>query len=66
MHVVDPIVSDWVPAESDIGGHKPDFFAYPSGENNHPERDVPSRTASETPQYEGNIGLQEPHPDNLD
>jgi hypothetical protein len=27
---------------------------------------VPSRTASETPQYEGNIGLQEPHPDNLD
>jgi hypothetical protein len=66
MHVVDPIVSDWVPAESDIGGHKPDFSAYTSGENNHPGRDVPSRTASETPQYEGNIGLQEPHPDGLD
>jgi hypothetical protein len=66
IHVVDPIVSDWVSVESDIGGHKPDFSATTSGDYNHSERDVPSRAASETPQYEGNMDLEEPHPDDLD
>jgi hypothetical protein len=66
MHTIDPIPTKWVPAESDIDGHNPDFSATTSGVNDYHESDVPSRTASETPQEGGDVDLREPHPDDLD
>ncbi|KAH0360493.1 hypothetical protein KCU65_g9384, partial [Aureobasidium melanogenum] len=69
MHDVDPVVADWVPAESNIEVYNPDSFGLTSGENNHSERDGPSRAASEAPQNENDIdplSYTEPHPDDLD
>jgi hypothetical protein len=66
MHGIDPIVTEWVPAESDIDGHKPELSATTSGDNDHHERDVSSGAAIETPQYGGGIDTREPHLDDLD
>lgn len=68
MHDVDPVVTDWVSAESNIEVYNPDSFGMTSGENNHSERDTPSLAASEAPQNENDINLNsypEPHPDDL-
>jgi hypothetical protein len=66
MHAIDPIPTKRVPAESDIDGHNHDFYATTSGDHDHQQKDMPSRTASETPQNEGDTDLREPHPDDLD
>jgi hypothetical protein len=69
MHDIDPVVADWVPAESNIEVYNPDSFGMTSRENNHSERDGLSRAASEAPQNENDIdplSYTEPHPDDLD
>ncbi|KAH0345274.1 hypothetical protein KCU81_g4401, partial [Aureobasidium melanogenum] len=69
MHEIDPVVADWVPAESNIEVYNPDSFGMTSGENNHSERDGLSRAVSEAPQNENDIdplSYTEPHPDDLD
>jgi hypothetical protein len=65
MHGIDPVVAKWVPADTDTKGHNPNFSATTSGDNDHHERGVPSRTASETPRVGGVIDLRDPHLDDL-
>jgi hypothetical protein len=66
MHGIDPVVAKWVPADPDTKAHNPNFSASTSGDNDHHERDVPSRTVSEMPRVGGVLDVREPHPDDLD
>lgn len=54
MHVIDPVVSEWVPPEPDMEVYNPDSFGTTSGENYHRQSDV------------GLHSYAEPHPDDLD
>lgn len=54
MHVVDPVVAEWVPTEPDMEVYNPDSFGTTSGENYYRQSDV------------GLNSYAEPHPDDLD
>lgn len=70
MHVVDPRVSEWVPAEPDIEVYKPNSFGPGPREHDHVERSMLSSAATEASlQNENDIDLlsyAQPHPDDLD